>query len=657
MRISARMLLAQTVAAMLIFGSVAPAHAASTDDIEFFEQEAKVVTASRRTQSVLDVPAAVDVITPEDIEASGATSLTDLLRFREGMNVIDGHTPHSHREVVSMRGFAEGFARNMLVLVDGRSAYSSNSGGTYWAQLPVQIQDIERIEIVRGPNAALYGSGAGLGVINIITKKPTGRTSGALETLGGNRATAQTAESFDSAAGAVDYHLSHLYHNDRGFVAANPQAPVNDSFESNKVNLRSHWSPKVGMDLDLFAGSSWNNEDQPIDAVPSARDHYNEHFEMAKFSMELGEGSQLEILSSHKDAKDTFGPTGNPSGPLPPGNPGSVDHTRDYQYDEEIMHRFDWNEGRMNTTYGFSYEETRLFSAYEFAGNSPAEYQVYRGFVNQTARVNDYLSLTGAFAWEATDRGGPHPNYQISTVLKPTPAHSFHLNYSVAHTIPTLRLLDVFEQRDPTTLRVGNPGIKPEALESYEVGYRGEWLNRHLEADANLYYTVVKNIDDDVDMGPWPVNPAVEMIGFVNTNRAITRGAETGAKYRFTPARSMYVNYTFESVTDWSQNIGEVVRNTPTHALNFGAMAKVAYGFSASFNVGYKNAYVIDNQADEADIPAYWRLDARVAYAIPRHQNVKVFAAGQNLLKSSHTEFADGLAVPRTYQAGVAVKF
>ena len=650
-------LLARVLAAAVILGSAAPSWAASADDFKFFEEEAKVVTASRRSQSVLDVPAAVDVITSEDIEASGATSLTDLLRFREGMNVIDGHTPHSHREVVSMRGFAEGFSRNMLVLVDGRNAYSSNSGGTYWAQLPVQIQDIERIEIVRGPNAALYGSGAGLGVINIITKKPAGRTSGSLEALGGNRGTAQTAESFDGAAGSFEYHLSHTYHNDRGFVAADPAAPANDSFQTNKLNFRSHWSPKPGMDLELFAGSSWNNEDQPMDGAPPAREHYNEHFEMGKFSTKLAEGSQLEILSSYKDAEDTFGPTANPAGPLPPGNPGNVDHTRDYQYDEEIMHRLDWNDGRMNTTYGFNYEETRLFSAYEFAGRSPAEYQVYRGFLNQNARVNDYLSLSGAFAWEATDRGSPHPNYQVAAMLKPSPSHAFHLNYSVAHTIPTLRLLDVFEQRDPTTLRVGNPGLKPETLESYETGYRGEWLDRHLETDANLYYTVVKNIDDDVNLGPWPVNPAVAMVGFVNTNRAITRGAETGAKYGFTPSRSMYVNYTFESVTDWSGNIGEVVRNTPVHALNFGAMADVAHGLSASFNMGYKDAYVIANQTDQANIPAYWRLDARLAYVIPRHKDVKVFITGQNLLKPQHLEFADDLAVPRTFSGGFSVKF
>jgi outer membrane receptor protein involved in Fe transport len=411
------------------------------------------------------------------------------------------------------------------------------------------------------------------------------------------------------------------------------------------------------MGLELFAGSSWNNEDQPVDPVPTARDHYNEHFEMGKFSMRLDEGSQLEILSSYKDAKDTFAPTTNPAGSLPAGNPGNTDHTRDYQYDEEIMHRLDWSDGRMNTTYGFNYEKTRVFSAYEFAGKSPVGYQVYRGFLNQTARLNDYLSFVGAFAWEGTDRGTPHPNYQFSAVLKPTSNHAFHLNYSVAHTIPTQRLLDVSEQLNPTKLRVGNPDIKPETLESYEAGYRGRWLDRHLEGDANLFYTVVSNIDDDVNLGPSPVNPAVQMVGFINANRAILRGAETGARFRFTPTRSLYANYTFESVTDGTGNIGEVVRNTPAHALNFGAMADVARGFSASFNMGYKDAYVIANQADQINVPAYWRLDARVAYAIPRHENVKVFVTGQNLLKPQHVEFADGLAVPRTFGGGVSAKF
>jgi len=82
---------------------------------------------------------------------------------------------------------------------------SADSGGTFWAQLPVQTQDIERIEIIRGPNAALYGSGAGLGVVNIITKKPSDQTSIALDERGGTRGTVQSYESVNASLKGFAY--------------------------------------------------------------------------------------------------------------------------------------------------------------------------------------------------------------------------------------------------------------------------------------------------------------------------------------------------------------------------------------------------------------------------------------------------------------------
>jgi hypothetical protein len=128
-------------------------------------------------------------------------------------------------------------------------------------------------------------------------------------------------------------------------------------------------------------------------------------------------------------------------------------------------------------------------------------------------------------------------------------------------------------------------------------------------------------------------------------------------KYHFTPKRSVYVNYTYEHITDRSGNIGEITHSTPPHTVNIGAISDLGYGFSGSFNLGYKDAYIIDNLAAETDPPAYWRLDARVAYTLPWYKDAELYIAGQNLLESEHVEFADGLTVPRTYQGGVSVKF
>jgi outer membrane receptor for ferrienterochelin and colicin len=174
---------------------------------------------------------------------------------------------------------------------------------------------------------------------------------------------------------------------------------------------------------------------------------------------------------------------------------------------------------------------------------------------------------------------------------------------------------------------------------------------------VSLYYTVIKDIDDDVNQGPAPGIPGAQQVGFVNSNQAIARGAEAQLKYRLTPRRSVYANYTYEHLTDRSGNVGEVTKNTPAHAANFGAMTDLPRGFSASFNLGYKDNYLIANQAQVLAVPAYWRLDARLAWTPPWYKNATIFLAGQNLLKDQHREFADGLAVPRTYSGGVSIKF
>jgi len=130
------------------------------DAFRFFQEEAKVVTASRREQSINEAPVAVDVISQEDIQASGVTNIWDLMRYVPGVDVVDGHTPHGNRALVTLRGFTEGFSRNVLVLVDGRPVYDVNTGSVAWEQLPAQLQDIDRINLGRQRNPQPKGQGA-----------------------------------------------------------------------------------------------------------------------------------------------------------------------------------------------------------------------------------------------------------------------------------------------------------------------------------------------------------------------------------------------------------------------------------------------------------------------------------------------------------------
>nr|WP_249060558.1 TonB-dependent receptor plug domain-containing protein [Desulfobacter hydrogenophilus] len=128
----------------------------------------KVTSVSKKSQRLSDSAAAIFVITREDIRRSGATSIPDALRMAPGVNVarID-----ANKWAVNCRGFNSRFSPSLQVLVDGRSVYTPSFSGVYWEVTNVLLEDVDRIEVIRGPGATIWGSNAVNGVINIITKR------------------------------------------------------------------------------------------------------------------------------------------------------------------------------------------------------------------------------------------------------------------------------------------------------------------------------------------------------------------------------------------------------------------------------------------------------------------------------------------------------
>ncbi len=136
----------------------------------------QVTSASKKEEKFSHTPAAMFVINQEDIRRSGLTSIPELLRMVPGLDVahIDANT-----WAISSRGFNSQFANKMLVLIDGRTVYSPTFSGVYWEALDMVLENIERIEVIRGPGATLWGANGVNGVINIISKSAE-ETQGAL---------------------------------------------------------------------------------------------------------------------------------------------------------------------------------------------------------------------------------------------------------------------------------------------------------------------------------------------------------------------------------------------------------------------------------------------------------------------------------------------
>jgi outer membrane receptor protein involved in Fe transport len=207
--------------------------------------EQEVSTVSRQESTVGKSPAAVFVITNDMIRRSGATTIAEVLRMVPGMNVakID-----EANWAISARGFNDRFANKMLVQVDGRTVYTPIFSGVYWQNLDMLLQDIERIEVIRGPGATVWGSNAVNGIINIITKKSQDTQGGLAFAGGGDRERGLAGARYGGQLGEnTTYRIWGKWReHDHGFNAAGTAMDP-----AHQVYLRSSWDLACHWQLDL----------------------------------------------------------------------------------------------------------------------------------------------------------------------------------------------------------------------------------------------------------------------------------------------------------------------------------------------------------------------------------------------------------------------
>lgn len=626
----------------MLLALLAPAALAgepASDPFAVFREEAAVVTAARRAQTPRESPVAVDVITAEELRVSGVVNWWDALRFRPGLDIVDGRAvAGANRVVLSVRGLVQDLIPELQVLIDGRSVYSPVSGGVLWEQIPVQLQDIERIEIVRGPNAALFGSSAGLGVINVITKKAR-RDQAAVRVTGGSLDTKIVESAVERAGGPLDLRLSHTWRTQEGYPAVKG-GDGNDFLQSNKVLLRSRWTPDPDATLDAWAGGSWDSFGKPVDNNP--RGIFQTHFQQLRLSRRWGDSSTFELGAARNDQ--------TADQPATPGSKPSNrrSNTRYYQYDVEALHSFGALDDRLHTTWGGNWRYSAAESNRVF-GPGLRLHRITRGFAHQTLRPFERLSLVAGVSAESTEIGQDHADWQVAAVGTPGDGHALRVSYSVAHNNPALTHRHINLALDNNASIAGNPKIKTYELKSYEAGYRAESRPLGLVFDAAFFYTrvrdQVKTYEDDYPS-----------LTYVNRNYIVARGAELSLKWTPRPGTWAYVNSTHEVITDRDAHL-LLTQTTPEHKLNLGGAVAFGPGLSASANAGYKSGYMADvlSSNPEQGIFPFWRLDARLAWST--RPGFELFVSGLNLIKARQQEFVDRLTVPRVFYGGVTLRF
>ncbi|MFK0571165.1 TonB-dependent receptor plug domain-containing protein [Endozoicomonas sp.] len=207
-----------------------------------------VTSVSKRKQRLMDSPAAVYVITNEDIQRSGVTSIPEALRMVPGMQVarLNGNTWS-----ISTRGFNYIFANKLLVLIDGRTVYSPLFSGVNWDVQDTMLEDVARIEVIRGPGAALWGANAVNGVINVITKYAADTQGGLLSTGFGSEEKAFSAYRYGGELGDDGHYRAFFKTFNRDGMANPDGSGANDGWKINRTGLRADWRTETGTEASI----------------------------------------------------------------------------------------------------------------------------------------------------------------------------------------------------------------------------------------------------------------------------------------------------------------------------------------------------------------------------------------------------------------------
>lgn len=624
----------------------------------------EVTSASKKEEGLFGTSAAVHVLTSEDIRRSGATSLPEVLRLVPGLQVaiIDGN-----KWAVSARGFNGLWSNKLLVLVDGRSVYTPVSSGVYWDLLDVVLEDVDRIEVVRGPGASVWGANAVNGVINIINK-PAAATQGGLLSLGtGSLAPGIGAFRYGGKAGARGHYRVFAKHAERGVMKDDVGRDAADASHMTSAGFR--------VDVDRNSTDVWTVLGSAITGESGQRiyDHLTSYAPAMLGIIDsvapvtaghvLARWTRARSSDSHLSVQAFWDRTTRVI-----VNKGETTQTFDVEFQHQIKagrrHDIVWGAGQRF----WSDREGAQFA--EFFDPPSSRRRLFNVFAQDEIRFPDQaLYLTIGTKVEHQNESGVEVQPTVRLAWLPTPRQTAWAAISRAARTPSRLERDLhfdfaaFPGADGqlTVLGVrGDPDLRTEHTVSYEAGYRiNPGLGVSMEAAA-FYHVyddlVTENQGMRLEATPAPAHLAV-VRQIASGMEGESVGAEVLVRWRPLPI------WTVDASVDWLQTDFNDIGNTPEAAgyadRNPGHQARVRSQLNLPRAWQADAAWTYVARLDGIDVPAYGRVDVRIGKTIA---GLALSLTGQNLLNDLHREFGgyEGVLVsqvPRSWVARAAWSF
>jgi iron complex outermembrane receptor protein len=597
----------------------------------------QVTSVAKRPQSLSDAPASIYVITHDAIMRSGAISLPEILRLAPNLDVVQ---VSASQYIITARGFSgnlndQNFTNKLLVLIDGRSVYTPLYSGVYWDMQDVPPEDIERIEVISGPGATLWGANAVNGVINIVTRNATQTQGGVVDVAAGSLGSSVTAQYGGKVGEDLTYRLYVKTLNEEETLNADGSR-AGDAWSKPQGGFRFDWTPtkadSVTFQGDGYAGAE-NQPGQPDQDISGG------NF-LTRWNHVSADGSDLQVEAYYDRADRTTA--------------GTSDGFRLDTYDIEAQDAFSLGT-RNDLVVGAGFRD----SQYVINGTPtfyfvPGSRSLLLGdiFVQDTFSITDRLKLTGGLKLEDDPYSGltDLPDLRLSW----KPAEGLLLWSAVSRAIrsPTPFDRDVVEKIGPTVYLVGDPDFQPETLTAYQLGARAQ-VSPRLSFSISTFYNAYDQLKS-IEITPVSFLP----LRWGNLIKGDAYGAELWGEYRLASWWRMSAsfdelqeNFSFKPGASGLTGLAQV-GDDPRHQATLRSSFDLAHGISLDGDLRYVSAL------PDPALPAYVELDGRLAWNATQH--IQIGLAGLNLLHAYHFEFpaSEGAtAVPRTFLAEVRWHF
>lgn len=590
----------------------------------------EITSVSKSPERILDAPAAITVITNEDIRRSGATSIPEALRLADNLNVAQ---KNSHDWAISARGFNTDLANKLLVLIDGRTVYTPLFSGVFWSRQDYLLEDIERIEVISGPGSTLWGANAVNGVINIITKSAKDTQGFYVEAGVGTELKSATAVRYGGKlAPNVSYRLYGKYFDRDNQVFANGR-DASDSWQMSQGGFRIDAEASAQNSFTLQGDFYGLDEEDPITGKESGTNGNNI---LGRWTHTFSADSDMSLQMYYDQTHFTL--------PKVRTNVARAGLFKDEleTYDIDFQHRFALNEhNKIVWGLGYRYTHDRVDSA-PSTGLDPEhlDQDLYSAFIQDEIKLHEKLSLTLGTKVEHTEYTGWE--VEPSARLQWNVATNQMLWAAVSRAVRTPSRLDR-DLRTPTNFPLpfpqdilkGSDDFVSENVVAYELGYRAQ-LGPKFSTSISTFYN---EYDDVRSFSRTPGGLLGLPFFFANNLKGETYGLELGVNYQVLDWWRLHLGYNLleENIrikpgkADINNGLNETA--DPRHQ----ATIRSSMNLPNNLELDAQLRWVDTLHNNQSIVSSYTELNVRLGWRPTNKLELSI--VGQNLLHDQHAEY------------------